>query len=207
MTFENVSAAIDFQFSAAAQPGPLAQASPLAALGLFTYLCRWNPQTKTVECGDIEWLSMETLLKGQTGNPSFQELYRSCRNSFPSRWDFWLLVVRSAGIRPANHDEAQLLMVHQGLNDPNTIALARWACKASKGTADPESKKFFQILAMYYLLLGQRHSADTMQLYRACFKADADEFFRRLEMLTPIDVEDIAIDLEAGSRPRTTSSR
>ena len=207
MTFEDVTAAIDFQFSAAAQPGPLAQASPLAALGLFSYLCRWNPQTKTVECGDIEWLSMETLLRGQAGNPAFQELYRSCRNSFPSRWDFWLLVVRSSGNRPANHDEAQLRMVHQALNDPNTIALARWAGKASKGTADPESKKFFQILAMYHLLFGQRQSADTMQLYRACFKADSDEFLRRLEMLTPIDVEDIAIDLDAGSRPRTKLSR
>ena len=54
MTFEDVSAAIDFQFSAAAQSGPLAEKSPLAAIGLFTFLCRWSPQTKTVECGDVE---------------------------------------------------------------------------------------------------------------------------------------------------------
>src|SRR5262249_34202957 len=132
MAFEDVSAAIDFQFSAAAQPGPLSEASPLAALGLFTYLCRWNPQTKTVDCGDVEWLSIEALLKGQAANPTFQELYRKCRASFPSRWDFWLLVVRSSGNRPANHDEAQLRMIHQALNDPNTVALARWAYKASK---------------------------------------------------------------------------
>ena len=203
MAFEDVSAAIDFQFSAAAQPGPLSESSPLGALGLFTYLCRWNAQTKTVDCGDVEWLSIEMLLKGQAGIPAFQELYRSCRNSFSSRWDFWLLVVRSAGNRPPNHDEAQLRMIHQALNDPNTIALARWASKASKGTTDPENKKFFQILAIYYLLFGQRQSADTMQLYRACFRSDADEFFRRLEMLTPLDIEDVAIDIEAATRPRT----
>jgi hypothetical protein len=203
MAFEDVSAALDFQFSAAAQLGPLAEESPLSALGLFTYLCRWNSQTKTVECGDVEWLSMEMLLKGQTSNRPFQDLYRSCRSSFSSRWDFWLLVVRSSGNRPPNNDEAQLRMIHQALNDSNTIAHARWACKAAKGTTDPEAKKFFQILAMYYLLLGQRHSADTMQLYRACFKSDADEFFRRLEMLTPIDIEDIAIELEAPAKPRT----
>jgi hypothetical protein len=203
MAFEDVSAAIDFQFSAAAQPGSLAEGSPLAALGLFTYFCRWNPQTKTVECGDVEWLSMEMLLKGQASNRAFQDLYRSCRSSFSSRWDFWLLVVRSSGNRPPNNDDAQLRMIHQALNDPNTIAQARWAGRASRGTTDPESKKFFQILAMYYLLVGQRHSADTMQLYRACFKSDPDEFFRRLEMLTPLDIEDIAIDIEAATRPRT----
>jgi len=207
MTFEDTSAAIDFQFSAAAQPGALSEKSPLAALGLFTYLCRWSPQTKTVECGDVEWLSMEMLLKGQAGNRTFEELYRSCRSSFSSRWDFWLFVVRSSGNRPANHDEAQLRMIQQALNEPNTISSARWACKASKGTADPENKKFFQILAMYFLLFGQRHSADTMQLYRACFKGDPDELFRRLEMLTPIDIEDVAIDLEAASRSRTTQNR
>lgn len=207
MTFEDVSAAIDFQFSAAAQPGPLAEKSPLAAIGLFTFLCRWNPQTKTVECGDVEWLSMEMLLKGQSGNPTFEELYRNCRSSFSSRWDFWLLVVRSSGNRPANHDEAQLRMIHQALNEPNTISLARWACKAFKGTADPENKKFFQILAMYHLLFGQRQSADTMQLYRACFKSDADELFRRLEMLTALDIEDVAIDLETASKPRTAQNR
>jgi hypothetical protein len=203
MPFEDASAAIDFQFSAAAQPGPLAEKSPLAALGLFTYMCRWSPQTKTIECGDVEWLSMEMLLKGQAGNRTFEELYRSCRNSFSSRWDFWLLVVRSSGNRPPNHDEAQLRIIHQALNDPTSIALARWACKASRGTTDPENKKFFQILTMYYLLFGQRQSADTMQLYRACFKSDPDELFRRLEVLTPLDIEDVAIDLEAASRPRT----
>src|SRR5262249_48536651 len=118
-------------------------------------------------------------------------------------WDFWLLVVRSSGNRPPNNDEAQLRMIHQALNDPNTIAQARWACRASRATSDPESKKFFQILAMYYLLLGQRHSADTMQLYRTCLKSAPDEFFRGVEILTPLDIEDIAIDVEAATKPRS----
>jgi hypothetical protein len=202
MTLDDVSAAIDFQFSAAARPGEIASESPLGALGLFTYLCHWNPQTKTVECGDIEWLSMEMLLRGQARNPAFQELYRNCRNSFSSRWDFWLLVVRSSGNRPANLDEAQLRMILQAINEPNTIALSRWACRASNLTTDPESRKFFQVLAMYYLLLGQRQSADTMQLYRSCFKSDPDELFRRIELLAPLDIEDVVIDLETVTRPR-----
>jgi hypothetical protein len=33
------------------------------------------------------------------------------------------------------------------------------------------------------------------------------KLFRRLEMLTPIDIEDVAIDLEAASRSRTTQNR
>ena len=194
------SVAIDSHFTVAAQPGPLLESSPLAALGLFTCLCRWDPQTNTVQCGDVEWLSMEMLLRGQAHNPSFQELYRNSRNTFSSRWDFWLRVIRSCGNRPANHDEAQIRMVYQALNNPDTIASARWACKALRTTSDPESKKFFQILAMYYLLFGQRHSADTMQLFRACFNCDPDEFFRRLEIIKPIDIEDIAIDIEAAAR-------
>jgi hypothetical protein len=154
-----------------------------------------------VECGDVEWLSMEMLLRGQAYNPDFQELYRKCRSSFSSRWDFWLLVLRSCGNRPANHDEAQVRMAYQAINDPNSIILARWAFKASKDVTDTESRKFFQILAMYYLLFGQRQSADTMQLFRACFKEDPEEFFRRLEVMRPLDIEDIAIDLE-GIRAR-----
>jgi hypothetical protein len=203
MAFEAVSAAIDSQFSAAARPGPLAEGSPLGALGLFTYLCRWNAQAKTVECGDVEWLSMEMLLRGQTYNREFQDLYRSCRNSFSSRWDFWLLVVRSCGSRGPNQDEAQVRMMYQALNEPHTIARARWAVKASKSVTDTESRKFFQLIAMYYLLFGQRQNADTMQLFRACFKSDPEEFFRRLDLMKPLDIEDIAIDLEATGNSRT----
>jgi hypothetical protein len=200
VTPDAVSAAIDSQFSAAAGPGSLSESSPLGALGLFTCLCHWDPQTKTVECGDVEWLSMEMLLRGQAHNPAFQDLYRNSRNTFSSRWDFWLLVTRSCGNRPPNYDEAQIRMVYQALNDPSTIASARWACKALKAATDTESKKFFQIVTMYYLLFGQRHSADTMQLFRACFKNDPDEFFRRLEIIKPLDIEDIAIDVEVAGR-------
>jgi len=206
MTPEAVTAAIDFQFSAAAQPGPLADESPLGALGLFTCFCHWNPKTKRVECGDLEWLSMEMLLRGQKFNPEVQELYRNCRNSFSSRWDFWLLVLRSCGSRMPNHDEAQLRIIHQALNDPDNTALSRWACKASRAATDTESKKFFQILAMYYLLFGQRQNADTMQLYRACFRNDPDELFRRVEMIRPIDIEDIAIELGSTGKARDAVS-
>ena len=196
MTLETLSGAIDAQFSAAAQAGPLRLESPLAALGLFSVMCRWSPDTKRIDCGDIEWLSMEMLQRGQTGNAEVQELYRSFRNSFPSRWDFWLVVVRSSGVRRANFDEAQVRIALQGLNDPESIAFAQTSWKDARLAPDPELKKFFQVLAMYYLLLGQRHSADTMQLYRACFKDNPDELFRRVELVIPLDVEDIASDLE-----------
>lgn len=206
MTLEAVSTAIDSQFSAAAQPGPLADGSPLGALGLFTCLCYWNSKTKKVECGDLEWLSMEMLLKGQKFNPECQQLYRNCRSSFSSRWDFWLLVVRSCGSRTPNHDESQLRIIHQALNDPDSVALSRWAHRAYRAATDTESKKYFQILAMYYLLSGQRHSADTMQLYRACFAKDPDELFRRVELIRPIDIEDIAIELNSPGRLRDAVS-
>jgi hypothetical protein len=196
MTTEAVSAAIDFQFSAAAQSGPIAPESPLAALGLFTLLCHWNAETKRVECGDIEWLSMETLVRGQRENHEIQELYRAVRNNLPSRWDFWLIVVRASGSRRANFDEAQIRIALQALNQPDSIAYAQWAWSASKLSADPESKKYFLILAMFYLLAGQRSSADSMQLYRACFREDSEELFRRLERVRPLDIEDIAIELE-----------
>jgi hypothetical protein len=87
-------------------------------------------------------------------------------------------------------------MMYQALNNPDTITSSQWAWKAAKHTPDPETRKFFQILSMYHLLLGQRQSADTMQLYRACFKNDAEELFRRVEMITPLDIEDIAIELD-----------
>ena len=197
MTLETLSGAIDAHFSAAAQPGPVRMESPLAALGLFSVLCRWNPDTKRIDCGDIEWLTMEALQRGQRNSPEFQELYRNTRNSLPSRWDFWLLVVRSSGVRRANMDEAQLRIAVQALNDPDTVLLAQTAWKNASLASDAELKKFFQIMAMYYLLLGQRHHADTMQLYRACFKDGPDELFRRVELITPLDLEDIAVDLES----------
>src|SRR5262245_25190083 len=125
MTLETLSAAIDAQFSAAAQSGPVRMESPLAGLGLFSVLCQWNPDTQRVDCGGIEWLSMEALQRGQRGNPEIQELYRNTRSSLPSRWDFWLLVVRSCSIRRANMDEAQLRIALQALNDPETIILAQ----------------------------------------------------------------------------------
>ena len=196
MTPETVSAAIDFQFSVAAQPGPIPLESPLAALGLFGYLCQWNTQTKRVECGDIEWVTMETLLRGQRSNPEIQQMYRDCRNSFSSRWDFWLLVVRACGTRRANPDEAQIRMTWQILNEPETIKYSQWAWKAATQLPDLETRKFFQILSMYHLLRGQRHHADTMQLYRACFRHDATELFRRLESLVPLDLEAVLIELE-----------
>ena len=198
MTLETVSTAIDVQFSVTARPGPVPVESPLGALGLFGNLCQWNPQTKRVECGDIEWISMETLLRGQQSNPEIQQIYRDCRNTFSSRWDFWLLVVRACGTRRANHDEAQIRMTSQILNEPETIKYAQWAWKAAKQLADVEAKKFFQILSMYYLLLGQRQNADTMQLYRACFRHDADELFRRVELIVPLDLEEVLIELERG---------
>ena len=202
MTLEVLSAAIDSQFSAAAQPGPIAEESPLAAIGLFSYLCRWNAQTNRMECGDIEWISMEMLLRGQRSNPEVRELYRNCRNSMSSRWDFWLLVVRSCGSRSPNQDEAQLRTIYQALNNPDSSRSSQWAWKAAKQIPDPESRKFFQILSMYHLLLGQRQSADTMQLYRACFKNDADELFRRVEMIAPLDIEDIVIELDTVRKAR-----
>ena len=200
MTLETLSAAIDAQFSAAAQPGPVRVESPLAALGLFSVMCRWNSETKRIDCGDIEWLTMEALQRGQRGNPEIQELYRNTRNSVPSRWDFWLIVVRSVGVRRANVDEAQLRIGLQALNDPETIICAQAAWKDARLAADPELKKFFQILAMYYLLFGQRHDPDTMQLYRVCFKENPEEFFRRVELITLLDPEDIASDLETRSK-------
>jgi hypothetical protein len=206
MTLELLSAAIDSQFSSAARPGPIAEESPLAAIGLFSYLCRWNAQTNRIECGDIEWISMEMLVRGQRSNPDVQELYRKYRNSLPSRWDFWLLVVRSCGSRSPNQDEAQVRMIYQAQNNHDTIRSSQWAWKAAKQIPDPETKKFFQILSMYYLLLGQRQSADTMQLYRACFKNDATELFRRVEMITPLDIEDIVIELDSARKPRAPAT-
>jgi len=201
MSFEAVSAAVDSQFSAAAQSGPIPLESPLAALGLFTLLCRWNAEAGRVECGDIEWISMEMLLRGQRANPEIQELYRNCRNNLSSRWDFWLLVLRSCGGRRPNYDEVQIRIAWQALNEPETIQSAQWAWKTAGFLTEPEPKKFFQILSMYYLLVGQRHSADTMQLYRACFRQDPEELFRRVEMITPIDLEEIALELESSRRP------
>jgi len=196
MPFETFSAAIDSQFSAAAQPGPIQLESPLAALGLFSIFSRWIPSLNRVDCGDIEWISMETLVRGQRSNPEIQDLYRSTRNSMSSRWDFWLLAVRSCGTRRSNMDEAHIRIALQALNQPDTIALSQSAWKSSRLLPDPELKKLFQILSMYYLLLGQRHSADTMQLYRACFKENPEELFRRVDLMAPLDVEGIAIDLE-----------
>ena len=49
---------------------------------------------------------------------------------------------------------------------------------------------------MYHLLAGQRHNADTMQLYRACFRHEPDELFRRVEAIAPIDLEEIVMELE-----------
>ena len=89
-------------------------------------------------------------------------------------------------------------MTSQILNEPETIKYAQWAWKAAKQLADVEAKKFFQILSMYYLLLGQRQNADTMQLYRACFRHDADELFRRVELIVPLDLEEVLIELERG---------
>ena len=204
MTMEAFNAAIDSQFSAAAQIGPIALESPLAALGLFSHQCQWNPQTRKVECGDIEWLSMEMLLRGQRSNPEVQEIYRNCRNNLPSRWDFWLLVVRSCGSRKANLDEAHIRIAGQALNDPDSLRSGRWALKALGFMSDPEGKKFFQILSMYYLLAGQRHNADTMQLYRACFRHEPEELFRRVETIAPIDLEDIVIEFESAKARSTT---
>jgi hypothetical protein len=203
MAHETLSAAIDSQFSAGAQAGSIPAESPLAALGLLSILCQWNPHTMRIDSSDIEWVSMEMLVRGQRSSPELQDLYRSTRNGMPSRWDFWLLVVRASGSRRANIDEAHIRIALQGLNQPESIATAQAAWKSSRLTADPELKKFFQILAMYYLLAGQRHSADTMQLYRACFKETPDELFRRVELITPLDVEDIAIDLESRKKAGT----
>ena len=196
MAHDTLNAAIDSQFSATAQSGPIPMESPLAALGLFSLFCQWNPQTMRIDCGDIEWMSMETLTRGQRGNAEVQDLYHNTRKMMSSRWDFWLLVVRACGSRRANLDEAQLRLGLQALNQPDTILLSQAAVKSARLASDPELKKFFQILTMYYLLLGQRQSADTMQLYRACFKEDPEEFFRRVEIISPLDVEDIAISLE-----------
>ena len=198
MTLETVSTAIDVQFCVTARPGPVPVESPLGAIGLFGSLCQWNTQTRKVECGDIEWISMETLLRGQQSNPEIQQMYRDCRNTFSSRWDFWLLVVRASGTRRANHDEAQIRMTWQILNEPETIKYSQWAWKAATQLPDPEARKFFQILSMYHLMVGQRHNADTMQLYRACFRYDAEELFRRVELVVPLDLEEVLIELERG---------
>jgi hypothetical protein len=203
MTIEGFSSAIDSQFGAAAQAGAISEESPLSALGLFSYMCHWDAHTRKIECGDIEWISMEMLLRGQRFNPEIQELYRNCRNGLSSRWDFWLLVVRSCGTRRPNHDEAQIRIISQTLNYPETISSSRWAWKAAKETTDLESKKFFQILSMYHLLLGQRDSADSMQLYRACFRSDPDELFRRVDLIAPLDIEEVVIDLEEWKRGRS----
>jgi hypothetical protein len=197
MTHDTLSSIIDSQFGAAAQAGPIHPESPLAALGLLALFSQWNPHTMRIDFGDIEWISMETLGRGQQNCPEVQELYRATRSGMPSRWDFWLLVVRSCGARRANLDEAQIRMCLQALNEPESINFSQAAWKASRLLTDPELKKFFQIVSMYHLLMGQRHSADTMQLYRACFKESPDELFRRVELITPLDLEEIAIDLES----------
>jgi hypothetical protein len=203
MAHETLSAAIDSQFSAAAQAGSIPPESPLAALGLLSIFCQWNPHTLRIDSSEIEWVSMEMLARGQRSSPELQDLYRSTRNGMPSRWDFWLLIVRACGSRRANIEEAHIRLALQGLNQAESIASAQAAWKSARLTGDPELKKFFQILAMYYLLAGQRHSADTMQLYRACFKETPDELFRKVELITPLDIEDIAIDLESRKKAGT----
>src|SRR5262245_8942427 len=146
MSHELLSAAIDSQFSAAAQSGPIPVESPLAALGLFSLFCQWNPETRKIDCGDIEWLSIEQLSRGQRNNPEVQELFRTARNSFSSRWDFWLLVVRSSASRRPNYDEAQIRIASQAMNEIDSIIWAQSAWKASQLLPDPELKKYFQIL-------------------------------------------------------------
>jgi hypothetical protein len=179
---DQASIGFDWQFNANAAVGDIKPESPLMALYLLTELCRYDPASGVVICDpQADSLTVGSLIVGQEHNPAAQQQYRDCRGQHVSLWDFWLLVVRSHGGRTPNFDQARASISWQAQNNPNSINNARshWLT-AIHSNISSEPKKYFQIMSMYYLLRGQRHNADVMQNYRACFARDAVQLFSAL---------------------------
>lgn len=102
-------------------------------------------------------VALDTLKYGQRQNPHVMQLYQ---DGFDSLTNFWELLCRASTWQP-DFAELQINLNWQKDNNLNSLT---------------ESDRNFQVggsvAGMYYLMDGQRHNPNVMNLYRACFDAN-----------------------------------
>lgn len=177
---------IDWQFNVNTQAGDLKNESPLSAMSIFVApgIVRYQPgQGLIYDSAGLDWALMETLVYGQRHNPPAQQSYRDCRVQSASLWRFWERVPRAAYGRPSDYGAAAVNIAWQRQANPESVANAHASWASASAVPEPDARTFFSITAMYYLLIGQRHSADAMQLYRACFRDDANRLFTLVSLV------------------------
>lgn len=107
--------------------------------------------------------ALDSLKDGQKENPHVIQVYETAYNNLK---DFSHLVATASSAEP-NFYLAEKNIGWQYSN--NLISL---------DDANKEWGKGNKIRALHRLLLGQKHTITVMNLYRACYRADADKLFR-----------------------------
>jgi hypothetical protein len=157
------------------------QGSPLIALfhlaGSFR-ACRYDAAQGKLVCIDgLNERLLEILIEGQANDEHVQRVYRRCYESLHFL-DFFERVVSSAGDRGSDFDEVARQLQRHARKESESISDARNAWQMATNVKDPQAAQFFRIKAMFHLLAGQRRDSRAMQLYRACYRDDAQRLFR-----------------------------
>lgn len=173
---------IDWQFNVNASDGDIRSESPLSSMGTLVAFSRFNPSTLDMDTipQSIENIVLGGLSYGQKHNPPVVASYSSCRNDFPSIFEFFRRVPISAGGRRADFEAARRDISWQETNNLASVQNASNSWAAAENMAEhgtPRAVAFYEMAAMYHLLSGQRHNADVMQNYRACFRDNPVRIF------------------------------
>jgi hypothetical protein len=107
--------------------------------------------------------ALGSLKDGQKVNPHVTQVYDTAYNNLK---DFSQLVATASSAEP-NFYSAEKNIGWQYSNNLKSL-----------DDANREWGKGNKIRALHRLLLGQKHNITVMNLYRACYRADADKLFR-----------------------------
>jgi hypothetical protein len=182
MACEGLDVNIDWQFNANAAEGDVRSESPLAGLSLLAAIGRFD--TSTMEMTPFapihENMVVGSICYGQRHNAGVVTHYQQCRAALPSIFAFCRAIVACSGGRTADFAAAQHHLSWQEGANPESIRNAAFCFTSAENFGSRRVKDFYEACAMYHLMLGQRHNASAMQLYRACFRENPPALFYRV---------------------------
>ena len=132
------------------------------------YLLHGDPGADGAAVRDV---AFAWLRYGQRHDPRAQAAYDACRATAGDDHLF-VAVLRSAAAREPDFAEVGGHLEWQAHSDPLSILESARHWRGEAAGTEPA-----QVAAVYSLLRGQAHNANSCQLYRACFAADPARLF------------------------------
>jgi len=140
-----------------------------------SYAIAWEctgdvPCYPTLRTGKVS-NALDALILGHKGDAGAQQSYRDCyRELGPEKFGD---LITAATTRTCDLKEAEVNIRWQ--HDNNFASLRD---SISYWNDRKEPFKRYDLMALYYVLSGQRHNDNTMNLYRACFRDKKTELFQ-----------------------------